>query len=345
MLPSWKLINQNFGFLEPKKISILLGILVVLVINGCTSQDPNELDALGTTVANTATAAAKVSGSEQDVVSAQQTATQSALDLQRTQSAQQSLDTASQSATATAFSPFLSELPLYGVDPERGRPGWIHPPLTLELDGFHDYDFGNEFLGTVAENFVVSADITWDTQYGGSGCGFVLRSDGNRDALNQYLVVATRAASGHVIFGVMADGKLVNGRDIYAYGLDPEFDWQNGTMNQLTVVGRGSQFDIYTNGTLIGTVDPNEPLPQPRLPEPPIKPADVNDLVAMTKYAYDLAEHDAVVANIQANYQARVREAREAEKNFERGFVAMVALSQSGTVNCQFNNAWLWLIE
>ena len=30
---------------------------------------------------------------------------------------------------------------------------------------------------------------------------------------------------------------------------------------------------------------------------------------------------------------------------FDRGFVAMVALSESGRTVCEFNNTWLWLIE
>ncbi len=72
------------------------------------------------------------------------------------------------------------------------------------------------------KTFVVSSDITWNTQYGTSGCGFVLRSDGNKNALNQYMVIATRGASGHVLFVTMSQGKIVGGRDIYAYGIDPE---------------------------------------------------------------------------------------------------------------------------
>ncbi len=331
--------------LRIRGVEVLLFLLAAWMLSSCAPQPAAELDNLGTAVAGTATAAAGEPDQKQAVAEAQLTATQAAQDLQATQAAQSELDADVLTATATAFGPFLAELPLYGVDPNQGRPGWIHPPLRLQLDGFHDYDFGNEFLVTIAADFVISADITWDTQYGGSGCGFVIRSDGNKAALNQYLVIATRAASGHVLFGVMADGNLVNGRDLYAYGLDPAFDWQNGATNQLTVVGRGSQFDIYTNNTLIGSVNPNDPLPQPRLPDPPIKPADLKDVAANTRYAQELAEYETVTAKIKADFQARLNDARNAEVNFENGFMAMVALSQSGTVDCQFNNAWLWLIE
>jgi hypothetical protein len=30
---------------------------------------------------------------------------------------------------------------------------------------------------------------------------------------------------------------------------------------------------------------------------------------------------------------------------FERGFIAMVAMSESGRTICQFDNAWLWLLD
>lgn len=352
LMQSWKNLHGKstctanwYGSGRGRIAGFLFFLSLGWVLSGCASQPQVELDNLGTAVAGTATAAASEPDQQQAVADAQETATQIAQELQATQVSVSELDADVLTATATAFEPFRAELPLFGVDPQQGRPGWIHPPLRLQLDGFHDYDYGNEFLATTAADFVISADITWDTQYGGSGCGFVIRSDGDKAALNQYLVIATRAASGHVLFGVMAEGELVNGRDLYAYGLDPAFDWQNGATNQLTVVGRGSQFDIYTNGTLIGSVNPNDPLPQPRLPDPPIKPADLQDLAANTRYAQELAEYEAVTAKVKADFQARLNAAQNAEVNFERGFMAMAALSQSGTVDCQFDNAWLWLIE
>jgi hypothetical protein len=207
------------------------------------------------------------------------------------------------------------------------------------------YDYVNNFLATVAQDFVVSSDITWNTQYGTSGCGFVLRSDGNKNALSQYLTIATRGASGHVLFGTMSEGKLVSGRDIYAYGIDPNFNWENNATNRLTVVGRGSTFSIYSNDTLIGEIDPGAPVRLPGIPPVPQQPANVGDLDAMNLYRRQLAEQQAVATQITSDYQARQREAAGAEKYFERGFVAMVVLSESGRSECTFENTWLWLIE
>lgn len=330
---------------QPRTWIVLLA--VVLLLAGCSPSESTDSDlaALGTRVAATSTAAADEPDAQADILAAQQTATMQAEERQATQAAQSAAEQVENSATATALAPVRSVLPLFGIDPANGRPGWIHPPVRMELDGFRQYEYENEFLEVVAQDFVVSADITWDTQYGGAGCGFVLRSDGQREALNQYLVIMTRAANGHVIFGVMAEGEVVNGRDLYAYGQDPAFDFQNGATNELTVVGRGDQFEIYTNGALIGAVDPNAPLPQPRLPEPPVQPSDLTDLEAQARYAQELAEHREVVDSIQANFQARLNAANQAETRFERGFVAMVALSQSGATTCEFDDAWLWLLD
>ncbi|HRQ23385.1 MAG TPA: hypothetical protein PLF42_08175, partial [Anaerolineales bacterium] len=164
------------------------------------------------------------------------------------------------SATAAAFAPILAELPQYGVDPSEGRLGWVHPPVTLDASGYHQFEYINYYLGTLATDFVVSADITRDTVGSTSGCGFVLRSDGNQAALSQYIAVITRVASGHFLFATMSKGELITGRDIYARYRDQTFDWQNKSTNRLTIVGRGDRFWIYTNGTLIGEVDPGAPL-------------------------------------------------------------------------------------
>jgi hypothetical protein len=30
---------------------------------------------------------------------------------------------------------------------------------------------------------------------------------------------------------------------------------------------------------------------------------------------------------------------------YDRGFIALVALSESGVTTCQFNNSWMWLLD
>ncbi|MFN8382936.1 MAG: hypothetical protein U0V02_13390 [Anaerolineales bacterium] len=249
-------------------------------------------------------------------------------------------------ATASAFAPILAELPKYGVDPSEGKIGWVHPPVSLDASGYHHFEYVNYYLGTLAQDFVISADITWNTVGSTSGCGFVLRSDGNKAALDQYVAIITRVASGHFLFSTMSDGEVVTGRDIYARYRDKNFHWENDTTNRLTIVGRGNHFWVYTNDVLIGEVDPSAPPAQPNLPPEPEKPANQSDAQAMALYEQQKAEHAEIVAQMKADFAARQRAYNSADTVFDRGFMAMVALSESGrSTNCKFDNAWLFLIN
>jgi len=325
------------------KLAVLVLILGSISCNlaGGTSAKQATLDAISNSVWQTATFQA--SGNQNVGVETAQVLATSVAATQAAQGA--ALGGAGNSETATAVAPILAELPKYGVDPAAGQMGWIHPPATLDVKGYMTYDYINQFIATVAKDFVVSSDIYWDTQYGTSGCGFVLRSDGNKNALNQYMAILTRGASGHLLFAFMVNGQVLTGRDIYAYGRDPNFVWGNKVTNRLTVVGRGSIFDVYTNDTLIGTIDTSKPPSLPSLPEPPKKPDDPNDQNAMEEYRKKLADHDQAVNDITADYHARQKELSNANTVFERGFIALVVLSESGRTHCEFNNTWLWLIN
>ena len=82
------------------------------------------------------------------------------------------------------------------------------------------------------------------------------------------------------------------------------------------------------------------------LPPEPEKPVDTSNAEAMANYLQQQAEYDIVVEQINADFRARRRALQIADTTFERGFIALVALSQSGRKTvCEFNNAWLWLME
>ncbi|MEK6222837.1 MAG: hypothetical protein N2D54_11380, partial [Chloroflexota bacterium] len=260
-----------------KRIPHLLLLIIILlpILGACgggLSDQEATAQALGQSVSLTATAAAAVAfDSSANLQTAAANATNSAAGIAATQAAAANLSAEVLAVTATAVAPILAELPIYGVDPAKGHMGWIHPPETLDINGFFQYDNAKRFIGPVATDFVVSADITWNTAYGTSGCGFVLRSDGNQDALSQYLAIATRGGNGRVIFSSMDNGEVKNAIDNYAFGNDPNFQWRNDTTNRLTIVGRGEVFTIYTNGTKIGEVSAGKP-PVLALPSPPIVP-------------------------------------------------------------------------
>jgi hypothetical protein len=329
--------------------AFLSGMLLLSACGGGASDSSKQatLDAISASVRQTATAqAAKDLDPNSLVEGAQAEATAQAQSLAATQAVQNALSAESVAATQTAIAPILSELPKYGADPAAGHVGWIHPPVQLEVQGFMQFDYINYFLGTLARDFVISADITWDAIGSASSCGFVLRSDGNKEAMDTYLATISRVASGHFLFLTIAKGEIVTGQDIYSYGRDPAFNWQNQATNNLTVVGRGNKFSIYTNGNFIGDIDPSAPPKVPGLPPEPKKPVDTSDAEAMANYLLKKAEYETVVQQIQADFRARQAALKNADTTFDRGFMALVALSQSGTkATCQFNNAWLWLID
>jgi len=273
---------------------VLAGLCLLAVTVSCSSSGGGSgqeatAAALAASIDQTATAAA---ASEVDagsaLLTAEAEATVRSQEAEATQAAQGAEDAEVVAATATAAAPILAELPGYGVDPAQGQLGWIHPPVTLEVEGFMQTDSANKYLATVARDFVISADVTWNTQTGLTGCGFVLRSDGNEEAFNQYLAIATRGGNGSIAFIKQINGGQFNSQLESIAGRDPVFDWQNDGTNRLTVVARGETFTIFTNGTQVQEFTATE---------------------------------------------------------FDRGFVAMVALSESGRTVCEFNNAWLWLIE
>ena len=95
---------------------------------------------------------------------------------QATRQAQGVLSAEELSATATAVAPIFEELARLGIDPSQGRAGWVHHRASLDIQGYHQYEYVNQFLTVLAGDMVVSSDITWNTTTGLSGCGFVLRS-------------------------------------------------------------------------------------------------------------------------------------------------------------------------
>ncbi len=328
----------------------ILAFLSVAVLQGCSltgsGEQPNAtLTALSAAIARTATAANQEEASSDNMGTAQAEATARSQEIFATQTAQLAGKDEVQQASATVAAPILAELPQYGLDTSSGKAGWVHDPLTLELTAYHDFTYGNDFMHITARDFVLAADINWDTQYGGSGCGFMFRSDGDQNNPNQYMVIATRFANGRVIFSAVADGEIANIHDFYPKDRDRSFEWQNGTTNRLAIVARGNLIDIYTNGVKIGQVDTTQPPKQPVVPAAPKPPADQTDQNAVKRYQAQLKEYEEVAEQARSNYQIALNNYKTRQAVFEDGFLAMLALSELGHTICNFDKAWLWLLE
>ncbi len=332
------------------QISMALSVLIGLVVlPACSQTSPAEKDPevarLSTTVAQTATAAALNSGEVNELATAEAKATEKALGVQATQTARAVGQSDSQVAEATLAAPMVAELPQYGLDKFSGRPAWLHEPLVLEISGYQQMTYGNDHMEVTAADFVLAADLTWDTQYGSSGCGFMFRSDGNQDKPNMYMILATRFANGHVIFSALADGEIANVHDFYPKTNDRSFQWQNGTTNRLAVVARGTLIEIYTNGVKIGEVDTTKP--PTRLPSPPkpIPPIDQTNAAAVQAYQNQLNEYQEILKQQEAMFRTAQKNYNERMAIFDEGFLAFVAASESGRTVCTFEDAWLWLLE
>lgn len=329
---------------------ILILALMILLLLACNL--PNQAsepvvteDMLAQSIANTQTAAAVDANSSNDLATAQAAATQTSQNIQSTQAVAASTKDIDQKATTTAEAPVRAALPFYNIDPDQGSVGWVHPPAKIELSGKNQYGYANDFMQTIVEDFAISADVTWDTQYGASGCGFMFRSDGDQNNPNQYMLIASRLGNGHVIFSALADGEMANVHDYYPRDADKSFNAQNGSTNRITVVGRGNIFEIYTNGVKIGEVDTTQPPSTPKLPPKPTKPADQSNTSEMDKYQKQLAEYQDMVSQVNTNYGIALNNYKKTNAVFDKGFVAMIGVSESGRTVCQFDNAWLWLIN
>lgn len=336
--------------MNKRKIYAQLILALLILLSACAPSTDTNLQstvaALSARVAQTATAGAT---SGKNSSSDQGTAVVKATEVNKSQMATQTVQSeqasAAQEGTRTADQPILAELPLYGVDTEKGRVAWIQPALHLEVEGYNSVKADNGVPGTVVKDFVLSANIQWNTRFGDSGCGFVFRSDGDQSKPSQYMVLMTRFASGHIGFMVLSKGEIANIDELFPKNQDSRFSAENDSTNQLTIVGKGNQFKIYTNRTLVGEFNPDKPMQLPQLPTQPAPPANLLDKNLKATYEAIKAQQPQEVAKIQADYNQRLKVFSEANKDFPQGFVSMVALTQSGKVSCTYQNAWLWLME
>jgi hypothetical protein len=173
----------------------------------------------------------------------------------------------------------------------------------------------------------------------------MFRSNGDKQKPDQYMLVATRFANGRVVFMALADGEFANLRHFYPKEADRSFQWQNGTTNRIAIVARDNLIEVYTNLVKIGEIDTTQPPKQPILPPKPAPPIDKMDKAAQKAYEDQLEQYEDIVQQSQANFQVAKTNFQEGKSVFTDGFLSMLALTQGGRTMCQFDKAWLWLLE
>jgi hypothetical protein len=274
------------------------------------------------------------------------TALANATALSQTITAQAVIDNSSYPMTATAIEPALEELQHYGISPFDGSVAWLHKPVTITLNGPNQFGYANDYPQTIAKDFVFAADITWNTNNGLAGCGFIFHSDGNSSGPNQLMVLITRFAEGTAVYSAMAGGNITNLQNYYPWTKDRSFNWQNDSTNRLVIVVRANLIDIYTNSVLIAQVDTTKPPPStlnlPTIPGLPANPSAVQ-LQAyqqiLRQYQVDGAQAEAELAQVQQNYYSNKI------ASLSDGFLGFAASSSSGITNCTFSKGWLFLFN
>jgi len=329
-------------------LAVFLLILSLACIVGTQSVNPlpMTLTPLSAAVKGTATAkGANVGGAGDELATAVAKATAKSADIYATETARGSLNSESKLATATVIAPAVAELPRYGIDPGQGHVAWVDKPVKIDLNGYQQTGFANDYQQITAKDFVMAADITWYTYNSLSACGFMFRSNGNKNKPTQYMVVITRFATGYLAFTATVDGEMSNMRTIYLYAQDNSFTWQNNATNRLAVVVRGNMINAYTNGVLVGEIDTAQPPPDSN-PSPPSIEIPKNATPEQAK------DYQNQIDQNQKNIDMVNFQMAEARKNFANnkpidteGLLGFVGVSQAGQTTCTFSNSWLFIIE
>ena len=326
--------------------------LIMLLVMACGFGSAS-LDAISMTltpmsqlVRETLTARAGAEGGAGDeLATAVAKATEKSEQIYATQTARAALNEPSRLATATAMAPVVAELPRYGVDPADGYVAWLHQPAVIDLNGFGQTGFANDYPQITARDFVMAADITWNTKNSLSGCGFMFRANGDQKKPSQYMFLITRFATGHAGWLALMDGEVSNFREYYPKDHDKSFNWFNDSTNRLVIVVRGDLIDVYTNGTLIGQINIKEGPPDAILKAPKI--------VIPEGVLPDQLEEFRQLANEQDQGNNQIQaQLNDARKNFTikkpflyDGLLGFLGASDAGRMICTFQNSWLFILN
>lgn len=165
-----------------------------------------------------------------------------------------STSTPDAAATAQAealIAPIKSDLAKYGVNPDQGYLGWMRGGITLELHTYGETAYDADAPLVPTHNFVVQADVTWQTRTGLAGCGYVIHADQSK---NFYGMGVARGAEGVAVFAKYRGGRVADWTTFDA----PAVNWQNGDTNTLTIVAQDAVFTLYVNGQRTAQVSDGE---------------------------------------------------------------------------------------
>jgi hypothetical protein len=168
--------------------------------------------------------------------------------------------TAAARATETA-APIIAmienELQKYDLSTNEGHLGWLHDPLTINVNSYMESKSQTDYPDVIASDFVLQTDMTWKTSTGFAGCGLVLRGGPDLETGKQYRVYMARL-QGLPLWDIEYYKnnrfiKNVAGDILSASALNSK----QASTNHITIVVQGNKIAVYANGDRMGVFTDN----------------------------------------------------------------------------------------
>jgi hypothetical protein len=172
--------------------------------------------------------------------------------------------TAAVQATATTdavMAMVKPELDKVGVTPADGHLVWHNDEdIVLSATSYNEWNYQALKDAGSLKNFVMHADIGWNSTSGLAGCGFVFRSGEDFDTSSQYklLLVRLQSAPGWLMdyFNLGKWQYSLNGSDDLSRAILDKPD----SVNKLTLVARGQDLLTFINGEKMRLLESNKQL-------------------------------------------------------------------------------------
>ncbi len=149
----------------------------------------------------------------------------------------------------------MNDLEPYKISIDQGSLAFYDKDgTTINAEGYNVYYYDNQLTGDLdLANYILKADIGWESTTGLAGCGIIFRSGDDIEKDPQYVFNAMRL-SGVPAWDLeyLNNGKFesyVTNNVRYSY----EIDLKQGAVNHYVIVVKGNQMTVYANGKEIGS--------------------------------------------------------------------------------------------
>lgn len=145
-----------------------------------------------------------------------------------------------------------AELQTVNLSTERGRLAWLGSgPTSITLDTYGTHWWIPLGEDVYYSDFVLRADVTWESTSGLATCGFWIRGESTDEDAEHYAFEALRLSGLPAwIVGYWKDNLPIGGNPHTSRAIHQEL----GSTNQYLFVAEGNELAIYVNGESLGKV-------------------------------------------------------------------------------------------